>query len=370
MAIVHLGAKRLQGTKLDRVVDSLGSSADGSNNGITLLTGKEITWTSSGSTVTQTSITKSTASAGWTNNYAHSQSYSSGIVIVEFDPNVGQGYGSLCGFDDGTNNSTPTDITLGMAGLTSATNCNSIVSGTATDQGSGSWAAGDTMKIEYNIDSGAYVFSRNGTSFVTGTLTGGAKPSSVRILVSNYSQNYKVTEIKLSGGGTSATANQYKLGTGAYEFDGTDDFVNLGTDSGLNLLNGGTVAMWVNTDNITDRRFAGKGSNGAWELLSETTDNKVKFRVNDGSVKNVIGTTALSDGSWYHIAGVYDKSAGEIRLYVNGTLENTTTGVGQIATIKTSEAEEQVHLNYLKKMQEETGKKPLWLKEQKDNGNS
>ena len=336
MAIVHLGAKRLQGTKLDRVVDSLGSSADGSNNGITLLTGKEITWTSSGSTVTQTSITKSTASAGWTNNYAHSQSYSSGIVIVEFDPNVGQGYGSLCGFDDGTNNSTPTDITLGMAGLTSATNCNSIVSGTATDQGSGSWAAGDTMKIEYNIDSGAYVFSRNGTSFVTGTLTGGAKPSSVRVLVSNYSQNYKVTEIKLSGGGTSATANQYKLGTGAYEFDGTDDFVNLGTDSGLNLLNGGTVAMWVNTDNITDKRFAGKGSNGAWELLSETTDNKVKFRVNDGSVKNVIGTTALSDGTWYHIAGVYDKSAGEIRLYVNGTLENTTTGVGQIATINTA----------------------------------
>ena len=37
MAIVHLGAKRLQGTKVDRVLDSLGSSADGSNTGITLL---------------------------------------------------------------------------------------------------------------------------------------------------------------------------------------------------------------------------------------------------------------------------------------------------------------------------------------------
>ena len=49
---------------------------------------------------------------------------------------------------------------------------------------------------------------------------------------------------------------------------------------------------------------------------------------------------------------------------------NESLSLGQIATIKTSEAEEQVHLNYLKKMQEETGKKPLWLKEQKDNGNS
>jgi len=41
MAIVHLGAKRLQGTKFDRVNDSLGSSADGTNTGITLLTGAE-----------------------------------------------------------------------------------------------------------------------------------------------------------------------------------------------------------------------------------------------------------------------------------------------------------------------------------------
>ena len=36
MAIVHLGAKRLQGIKADRVSDSLGSSAGGTNNGVTL----------------------------------------------------------------------------------------------------------------------------------------------------------------------------------------------------------------------------------------------------------------------------------------------------------------------------------------------
>ena len=136
-------------------------------------------------------------------------------------------------------------------------------------------------------------------------------------------------------GATLDTTNE-KLGTGCYDFDGTNDYVNLGTNSGLNLLNGGTVTMWVNTDNITDKRFAGKGSNGAWELLSETTDNKVKFRVNDGTVKNVVGTTALSDGTWYHVGAVYDKSAGEIKIYINGTLEATTSSIGQIATISTA----------------------------------
>ena len=37
MAITHFGNKMLRGTKVDRVVDSLGSSGDGTNSGITLL---------------------------------------------------------------------------------------------------------------------------------------------------------------------------------------------------------------------------------------------------------------------------------------------------------------------------------------------
>ena len=37
MAITYFGSKKLMGTKVDRVSDSLGSSGDGSNNGITLI---------------------------------------------------------------------------------------------------------------------------------------------------------------------------------------------------------------------------------------------------------------------------------------------------------------------------------------------
>ena len=70
MAIVHLGAKRVQGIKTDRVSDSLGSSVDGTNTGITLVTNETLkgtadfsenyttptyTWTQSGSSVSVTS---------------------------------------------------------------------------------------------------------------------------------------------------------------------------------------------------------------------------------------------------------------------------------------------------------------------------
>ena len=66
MAIVHLGAKRLQGTKVDRVSDSLGSSADGTNAGITLiqsatggtdLTSSSQSYTQVGTTVVKTNDT-------------------------------------------------------------------------------------------------------------------------------------------------------------------------------------------------------------------------------------------------------------------------------------------------------------------------
>mgnify|MGYP003639174225 CR=1 FL=1 len=138
-------------------------------------------------------------------------------------------------------------------------------------------------------------------------------------------------------GATLDTTNE-KLGTGCYDFDGTNDYVNLGTNSGLNLLNGGTICMWINYDDMTDKRWAGKGSNGAWEVLSEggASLGKIKFRVNDGSVENVISTTTLSSSTWYHVGAVYDKSAGQIKIYINGTLEATTSSIGQIATISTA----------------------------------
>ena len=41
MTIENLGVKLYSGTKSDRKSDSLGSSADGTNTGITLLTGKK-----------------------------------------------------------------------------------------------------------------------------------------------------------------------------------------------------------------------------------------------------------------------------------------------------------------------------------------
>jgi len=45
------------------------------------------------------------------------------------------------------------------------------------------------------------------------------------------------------------------------------------------------------------------------------------LRDNEGDIGVVVGTTDLTDGSWYHIVAVRDASTNRIRIYVNGTEE-------------------------------------------------
>jgi hypothetical protein len=40
---------------------------------------------------------------------------------------------------------------------------------------------------------------------------------------------------------------------------------------------------------------------------------------------HALSTTAFSVNTWVHLVGVYDSSAGQIKLYVNGVLNDTQT---------------------------------------------
>ncbi|MCE7868671.1 MAG: LamG domain-containing protein, partial [Candidatus Brocadia sp. AMX2] len=63
--------------------------------------------------------------------------------------------------------------------------------------------------------------------------------------------------------------------------------------------------------------------------FNKTTPNKLQFILvtQDGSgnktQKTAIKDLANSVGSWYHVAGTYNKATGEQKLYVNGQLVNT-----------------------------------------------
>jgi len=108
---------------------------------------------------------------------------------------------------------------------------------------------------------------------------------------------------------------------GAYEFDGSDDFVEA---SGVTVTGEFTFAAWVNTD-VTDGGFRNimgdTSSSGAKLLLGN--DNFLQGQIRGSSGTNgTVTSSVINTNQWYHVVLVYDGST--LRLYLDGTQVDST----------------------------------------------
>lgn len=109
----------------------------------------------------------------------------------------------------------------------------------------------------------------------------------------------------------------------AASFDGTDDYVNIASMTGLpsGMM---TVSAWVkisthkNYNNIVGHEWT--ASNGSWLLFSNSSGN-VYFGIYDTS-QHTASVTGLSAGVWHHIVGTYDGSV--IKIYSDGVAGSST----------------------------------------------
>ncbi|MCA9693711.1 MAG: hypothetical protein KC636_29245, partial [Myxococcales bacterium] len=96
--------------------------------------------------------------------------------------------------------------------------------------------------------------------------------------------------------------------------------------SGPVLKEGFTIEAWVRVTNNNDdigqilvaQTLAENTTLSAF-ILSITADGKVSF----GGTKRgwLAGTTAIDDGAWHHLAGVYDAADSSLRVFVDGVLD-------------------------------------------------
>jgi hypothetical protein len=141
----------------------------------------------------------------------------------------------------------------------------------------------------------------------------------------------------LTNGPTFNTANG-----GSIQFDGTNDYVNLGNDSTLKPARP-TVSMWVN---MSTSSYSGVLVDGGYEnsnlgyLVYYNSNNNFQFWVRNNQqgansntqgigVRTATSTTAFVTSSWYNITGVYDKT--NVYIYVNGILEQTGSFTNDIS---------------------------------------
>lgn len=61
--------------------------------------------------------------------------------------------------------------------------------------------------------------------------------------------------------------------------------------------------------------------------LGTSGDGRINFTVNDGNENEITSNGSLRADTWCHVAAVYDpNNSGELRLYINGELDNSKQG--------------------------------------------
>jgi len=122
-----------------------------------------------------------------------------------------------------------------------------------------------------------------------------------------------------------------KIG-GALQLDGKDDYVEITKNANFDLTDQITVMAWIKV-NAFDKAWQSivtKGDN-SWRMQRNGQTNTLYFActgVSNNVWGNVVGKTDVNDGSWHHVAGVYDGK--KVYLYLDGKLDISSEASGRI----------------------------------------
>jgi hypothetical protein len=113
----------------------------------------------------------------------------------------------------------------------------------------------------------------------------------------------------------------------ARNFNGMSDYIRVPAGAGTSLdldANPVTMEVWIKPDSITgEQHIISRGTRGTegYGLVINYSSGLANVGLHGGS--NFNGTTVLSPGQWYHIAGVINGTSSA--LYVNGKLDTMST---------------------------------------------
>lgn len=121
----------------------------------------------------------------------------------------------------------------------------------------------------------------------------------------------------------------------ALDFDGTNDYIDIGTPAVLNLLTALSVLAWVRVPTVgVDRNVASKGYNGtSTQWFMKTTTAGGKITVGTFTSPTTFGAESvktLTSDTWTHLAGTYDGTTW--RIYWDGVLDNSNAVQGPTET--------------------------------------
>ena len=125
--------------------------------------------------------------------------------------------------------------------------------------------------------------------------------------------------------------------TYSVNFDGTNDYMDLGTSSSLNPSSALTISAWIyingsGTGSLPTIYNSSKTSNGiSGGIALAYTSNKIRFYLDTTGSSGWVyaeSNSTISTGQWYHLVGTWDGST--VTLYVDGTAQSKTVSASTI----------------------------------------
>lgn len=112
----------------------------------------------------------------------------------------------------------------------------------------------------------------------------------------------------------------------ALKFDGSDDYVQVGNPSSLNISGNITVATWFKFSvSQTNRPIVNRwGTDQSYGLFVNSTGaDNISFFIRVAEInKGAISNNTYNDGNWHYAVGIFDGS--NVRLVIDGGRENIT----------------------------------------------
>jgi hypothetical protein len=117
-----------------------------------------------------------------------------------------------------------------------------------------------------------------------------------------------------------------KVGTYSFQLDGTNDYVDCGTNK-WNFTSDHSIAFWMKTGSnvaaqkvvIQNYNYNGGATFSGWQIGVSSSKVYYTWGVTGGSLET--GGTTLSTNTWYHV--VITWTSGTQKFYLNGALDVT-----------------------------------------------
>jgi prepilin-type N-terminal cleavage/methylation domain-containing protein len=128
-----------------------------------------------------------------------------------------------------------------------------------------------------------------------------------------------------------------------FSFDGTNDYVNCGTNSSLDISGAITISTWVKTNTLIS------GDTNILQIAREDSTARYAFLISNNNLGFAVISPLLTgqiyrynayylpDGIWHHIVGTWDGAdvSANIKVYVDGVARSTIAGTaGSIGSPK------------------------------------